>query len=65
MTPYQLAQKAGIRPQHMYNLVRQGLVKATKTTCDTCGHSALDISDEAAETYLVRRAERQAAKAQA
>jgi len=62
MTPYQLAKKAGIRPQHAYNLVRQGLIKAERITCECCGNTALSISDEAAELYLTRRAERQANK---
>jgi len=65
MTPYQLAKRADIRPQHAYNLVRQGLIPATRILCEGCGRETLDITDEDAATYLERRAERQAAKATA
>jgi len=65
MTPYALALFAGIKPQHAYNLVRQGLIKVTKETCDSCGHTATWVSREEAERYLTARQERIAKQAAA
>lgn len=56
MTPVELAKRAGVRPQAIYNLIRQGYIAAEKKEVVK---TVLVIDDDVAAQYLVRRKERQ------
>ena len=60
MSPIELSKKAGVRPQVIYNLIRQGYIKASKVEVTV---TRMDIADADAAKYLQKRADRQAAKA--
>jgi len=60
-TLYQIAKAHDMKPQHLYNLARQGVIKVTKVTCDL-GEEHVVVDEESIEAYFSRRAERQAKK---
>lgn len=60
MSPTELAKAAGVRPQVIYNLVRQGYLPAEKVEVKIV---RMEIPDDAAQKYLQKRADRQAKKA--
>jgi len=62
-TLYAVAKELGMRPQHLYNLARNGVIKTTVVTCDQ-GEQHKVVDAESLAAYLERRAER-AAKAEA
>jgi hypothetical protein len=61
-TLYQIAKANDIRPQHLYNLARQGVIKVTEVECEF-GETHKVVDDESITAYLERRAERAAKKA--
>lgn len=60
-TLYAIAKEHGMRPQHLYNLARQGVIKVTKETC-SLGEEHVVVDEESLQGYLDRRAERIAKK---
>jgi hypothetical protein len=60
---YRLAKTAGVQPQSLYTQAKLGNLKAEKTTCDHCGHTAWSVTEQVAAEYLQKRADRQANKA--
>jgi len=56
MSPTELAKAAGVRPQVIYNLIRQGYLKAEQKQVTV---TRMEVPAEAAKTYLAKRAERQ------
>ena len=59
MSPVELAKLAGVRPQVIYNLMRQNYIQASKKEVVITRY---DISDEVAQKYLEKRATRLANK---
>jgi predicted site-specific integrase-resolvase len=57
MSPTELAKAAGVKPQVIYNLIRQRYLPAVEVEVTV---TRLDVPDEAAEKYLAKRAERAA-----
>jgi hypothetical protein len=62
---YALAKKAGVNPQSLYTLAKLGYLKAERSTCDSCGHTAWRVSEQEAARYLKARADRLAKADQA
>jgi hypothetical protein len=58
-TLYKVAKELGLRPQHLYNLARNGVIKVNTVTCDQ-GESHKVIDQDSLDQYLARRADRQA-----
>jgi len=58
-TLYQIAKDNDIKPQQLYNLARQGVIKTEKVTCDL-GDEHVVVDEESLQGYLERRAERKA-----
>lgn len=61
MTLYQIAKQHDMKPQHLYNLARQGVIKVTKEVCDR-GEEHVVVDQESVDAYFARRAERAAKK---
>ena len=59
---YRLAKDAGVQPQSLYTQAKLGNLKAQRTTCDHCGHTAWTVTQEVATEYLTKRAARLAKK---
>lgn len=59
---YRLAKTAGVQPQSLYTQAKLGNLKAEKTTCDHCGHTAWTVTEAVAAEYLTKRQERLAKK---
>jgi len=57
MSPTELAKKAGVRPQAIYNLMKMGYIAAEQREVTI---TRWEIPDEAARKYLEKRAARQA-----
>lgn len=62
-TLYRIAKDNGIRPQHLYNLARTGVIQTTEVECDL-GEVHKVVDEESLQGYLERRAERIAKKDQ-
>jgi hypothetical protein len=60
---YALAKAAGVNPQSLYTLAKLGYLKAEKSECGSCGHTAWRVSAAEAKRYLEKRAARQASQA--
>ena len=60
MSVYALAKRAGVQPQSLYTLAKLGYLKAEKSECDSCGHTAWRVSEDEAQRYLTKRANKQA-----
>ena len=63
MSVYALAKKAGVNPQSLYTLAKLGYLKAEKSECASCGHTAWRVDETEAARYLKARAERLAKQA--
>lgn len=52
MSPTELAKRAGVRPQAIYNLMKMGYIAAEKREVTI---TRWEIPDEAAQKYLAKR----------
>ena len=62
MSPTELAKKAGVRPQVIYNLIRQGYLPSEDVEVTIVRKN---VPAEAAQAYLAKRAAKAKAKAEA
>jgi hypothetical protein len=62
-TLYAVAKELGMRPQHLYNLARNGVIKVNEVVCDL-GDTHKVVDQDSLDAYLQRRADREAKKAE-